>query len=139
MAGFPKDSNRRAEKAKRPHRGIKIDSNVISELLVAHSGNVSAVADALGCSRWTISGRIDADAELQQVCKQCRERWIDKIEESVLTRAHEGSDTALQKFVLSTQARHRGWDNMEASNSAKDIASAAFSFILDKSKNPAAK
>lgn len=66
-----------------------------------------------------------------------RERWIDDIEESVLSRAYDSNDTALQCFVLKTQGKHRGWEQSEAQNAAKDIATAAFDFIVNKSKNPA--
>ena len=98
---------------------------------------IQKIADALGTCRGAVRNVIDKDELLKQALVEARERWIDDIEDSVLSRAHESNDTALQCFVLKTQARHRGWDQDEVKNSAKDIATAAFDFILNKSKNPA--
>jgi hypothetical protein len=134
---FPKGDKATAEKAKRPRPGIPFDSNVIAELIRKHRGNVSKVADSIGSSRGAVRNHIDGKPELIELLRQERERWIDDIELSVLTRADESNDTALQAFVLKTQGRHRGWDQSEAQHTAKDIAAAAFDFILNQSKNPA--
>ena len=134
---FPIPSKRRAEKAKRPKSGVPYNKDTIAELLLKYNGNVSCVADALGACRHGVDNCIKNDPHLSEMLKQCRERWLDRIEASVFQRAEEGTDTALQTFILKTQGRHRGWDTMECQNTAKDIASAAFAFILDKSKNPA--
>ena len=134
MAGFPSTAkgNRRADKAKRPHAGIALDQNVIERLIVEHSGNVSRVADAMGSCRGSVSRVIDNNPELQALLKQCRERQIDELERSCWDDAIEHRDTALRCFLLKTQARHRGYDQDEAKNAAKDIATAAFDFILSK-------
>ena len=137
MAGFPKGPNRLAEKAKRPKPGIPLDHKIVAELVVKHAGNVSRVADTLGCNRASVRNMIDRHPDLKALLADTRERWIDDIEESVLTRARESNDTALQCFVLKTQAKARGWEQSEAQNTAKDIATAAFDFIVNKSKNPA--
>ena len=134
---FPTPKDRPGEKAKRPMPGLPLDHKVIGDLLVKYRGNVSKVADAMGTARHCIRNVIDRDTDLQQGLKSTRELWIDDIEQSVLSRADEGNDTALQCFVLKTQGRHRGWEQSEAQNTAKDIATAAFDFILNKSKNPA--
>ena len=44
-------------------------------------------------------------------------------------------DTGLQAFILKTQARHRGYDQNEEKNQAQAIATAAFDYILSKSKS----
>lgn len=139
MGCFPSYKNGKAlaEKAKRPKPGIPFNKNDISKLISQHRGNVSRVADAIGSSRGAVRNFIDNNEDLKQLLKDCRERWIDDIEESVLSRANESNDTALQCFVLKTQAKHRGWEQSEAQNAAKDIATAAFDFIVNKSKNPA--
>ncbi len=59
---------------------------------------------------------------------------FDELETCVFDRALEERDTTLQLFILKTQGRHRGWDQSEAQNTAKDIATAAFDFIINKSK-----
>lgn len=136
MAGFPSTSkgNKVADVARKPKPGCPLDPNVAKELIIKYSGNLSRAADALGTSRGALRGLVDRHPDLQQTLKDQRERWIDDIEESVLSRANESNDTALQCFVLKTQGRHRGWDQDEAKNAAKDIAAAAFDFIISKSK-----
>lgn len=136
MAGFPSTSkgNKLGDAAKRPKPGLPLDPNVAKELIIKYTGNLSRAADALGTSRGALRNLVDRHPDLQQTLKDQRERWIDDIEESVLSRANESNDTALQCFVLKTQGRHRGWDQDEAKNAAKDIAAAAFDFIISKSK-----
>ena len=137
MAGFPKGKNQRAEIAKRPKPNIPFDKNVVAELIAKHTGNVSRVADALGASRGGVRGFIDNHEDLIQLVKQQRERQLDELEKSVFDRAIESNDTTLQLFLLKTQGKSRGYEQSEAQNTAKDIATAAFDFIINKSKNPA--
>jgi hypothetical protein len=134
MAGFPsvKKGNKIGEKAKRPKPGMPFDKNVIEELIVTHQGNLSRVADAIGSSRGAIRNFVDRHPDTQQLLKDQRERMIDQLEESVFDRAISSNDTGLQAFLLKTQARHRGYDQDEAKNAAKDIATAAFDFIIKK-------
>ncbi len=136
MAGFPSKAkgNKVGEKAKHPKPGIPLDKNQILELIVKTHGNISRVADALGTTRGTVRRRCDSDEQLKQALEDARERFIDELEESVWDRARESSDTTLQLFLLKTQAKHRGYDQSEAQNAAKDIATAAFDFIINKSK-----
>lgn len=137
--GYPSAAkgNKLGDKAKRPMPAIPLNKDTILQLIVKHRGNVSRVADAMGTTRVAIRNRVNNDPELKDALAEARERWIDDIEESVLARANESNDTALQCFVLKTQGRHRGWEQSEAQNTAKDIATAAFDFIVNKSKNPA--
>lgn len=134
MAGFPKGDQRIGDKAKRPKPGMPLDKNVISDLIVKTGGNLSRVADAIGSSRGAVRNLVDRYPELQELLSQSRERQIDELEESVWDRAKKSQDTALQLFLLKTQAKHRGYDQDEAKNAAKDIATAAFDFIVNKSK-----
>jgi len=133
MAGFPKGKDKLGEKAKRPMPGIPLDINVIASLIVKHTGNVSRVADTMGTCRGAVRSVIDKHPHLQDLLKQQRERQLDELEKSVFDRALEERDTTLQLFILKTQGRHRGWDQSEAQNAAKDIATAAFDYILNKS------
>ncbi len=137
MAGFPSKNNKLGEKAKRPHAGIPLDPNMIIEMIHLHKGNLSRIADAIGSTRGSVRAVVDRNPDVRLALDEARERWIDDIEESVLSRANESNDTALQCFVLKTQGKHRGWEQSEAQNTAKDIATAAFDFIVNKSKNPA--
>lgn len=139
MAGFPsvKKGNKIGEKAKQPHPGIALDKNVILQLIIKHAGNLSRVADAMGSNRHTIRRRCDADKELLEALESARERRIDLLEESCWEDAIASRDTAMRCFLLKTQAKHRGYDQDDMKNAAKDIATAAFDFIVNKSKNPA--
>jgi hypothetical protein len=101
-------------------------------LIKKHNGNVSRVADAIGSSRCAIRARIATDKELQEAVSNARERLIDELEESCFRDAIDNRDTGLRCFLLKTQARHRGYEQDEAKNTAKDIAQAAFEFILSK-------
>ncbi len=134
---FPKQQDKLGEKAKRPHPGIPLNKETILTLIKKHKGNLSRIADSMGTTRVGLRNRINSDVEMKEALEEARERWIDDIEESVLSRANESNDTALQCFVLKTQAKHRGWEQSEAQNAAKDIATAAFDFIVNKTKNPA--
>lgn len=139
--GFPsvKKGNKTGEPAKRPMPGIALNKNTISELIPKYRGNISRIADSLGANRHSVYNMIQKDEHLKQLLKDCRERQLDELEESVFDRAYESNDTALQAFILKTQGKHRGWEQSEAQNTAKDIATAAFDFIVNKSKNPAEK
>ncbi len=136
---FPsvKKGNKIADTARKPKPGCPLDYDMIQQQIIKYSGNLSRAADSIGSSRGAVRGFIDRHPELQQILKDCRERQIDELEESVFERAVDSTDTTLQMFVLKTQGRHRGWEQNEAQNTAKDIATAAFDFILNKSKNPA--
>ncbi len=134
MAGFPSlaKGNQKGQKSKQPRPGIALDKNTILQLIEKHHGNLSVVADAMGSNRHTIRRRCDADQELLDALNSARERRIDDLEESCWEDAIANRDTALRCFLLKTQAKHRGYDQSEAVNAAKDIATAAFDFIIKK-------
>ena len=139
MAGFPTvaKGNKLGEKAKKPKPGMPFDKNMIMNQILKYEGNLSRVADSIGSSRGAVRNFVDRHEDVKQVLKDCRERQIDDLEDSVFQRAKDSNDTTLQLFVLKTQGKHRGWEQSEAQNTAKDIATAAFDFIVNKSKNPA--
>ena len=139
MAGFPSKAkgNARGETAKQPRPGVPLNKETMLKLISQYAGNLSRVADAMGTTRYTLRDRCDKDPELLKCLTDARERLIDELEESVFQRAVDSNDTTLQLFVLKTQGKHRGWEQSEAQNTAKDIATAAFDFIVNKSKNPA--
>ena len=138
MAGFPsvKKGNKLGEKAKRPKPGMPFDKNQIEQLIIQYTGNLSRVADAIGSSRGAVRNFVDRHPDVQQLLKDQRERQIDQLEASVFERAIDSHDTTLQLFLLKTQAKHRGYDQDEAKNAAKDIATAAFDFIVSKQAKP---
>lgn len=139
MAGFPsaKNGKARAEKAKSPRPGIPFDEKIVAELIVKETGNVSRVADRLGTSRSAIRNFIKSKTDLQSLLAEQRERQLDELEKSVFDRAIDECDTTLQLFLLKTQGRSRGYDQDDARKLAGDLASAAFEFVVNRSKNPA--
>ena len=138
MAGYPRINGKQlGDKAKRPKPGIPLIKNQVEEGITFFKGNISRIADHLGTTRTTIRNFINRDPELVEALADSRERWLDNLEHCVWTRAEESNDTALQLFLLKTQGRSRGYEQDEVKNAAKDIATAAFDFIVNKSKNPA--
>ena len=138
MAGFPstkKGNNIGQSPVKQPHAGIALDKNTILKLIKEEGGNLSRVADRMGTDRNVVRNRCDKDDELGKALENARERRIDDLERSCWDDAIESRDTALRCFLLKTQARHRGYDQDESKNTAKDIATAAFDYILNKTKS----
>lgn len=129
-----------ADQELRP-KGCNVPINKSDFIMLIHKyrGNLSQVSDAMHCSRNALMrmAKLDGNSDILDALAEARERHLDDIEESVYTRAAETNDTTLQIFILKTQGKTRGWEQDEAKNSAKDIATAAFDFILNKSKNPA--
>ena len=136
MAGFPKYPAR-GDKAKRPQNGRPLDKPTMLKLIKQEHGNLARVADIMGTTRYSIRQRCDSDSELAICLKDAREVLLDQLEQSCFDRAIESNDATLQIFLLKTQGKHRGYEQSEAQNTAKDIATAAFDFIVNKSKNPA--
>lgn len=122
------------EKAKRPKPGIPLNKALVHDQIIKHKGNISRVADAIGSCRVAVRNFVERHDDLKALLASQRERIIDELETHVFDRALAEKDTTLQLFILKTQARHRGWDQDEAKNAAKDIATAAFEFIVSKSK-----
>lgn len=138
MAGFPKGNKRLGDKAKRPLKGIPLDKTIsvdkVKELLKDNHGNIARCADIMGTCRGTLQRMVDKYPDLTDTLKQCRERQLDMLEQSCFDRAMSSQDTTLQLFLLKTQGKSRGYDQSEAQNAAKDIATAAFDFIVNKTK-----
>lgn len=139
MVGFPsvKKGNKLAEKAKHPRPGMPFIKEQVQPLIAKLNGNVSRIADSLGTSRGALRNFIDRHEDLKEELVQSRERVLDELEDVVWQDAIENRDPAMRCFLLKTRGRHRGYDQDEVKNAAKDIATAAFDFILNKSKNPA--
>jgi hypothetical protein len=139
--GFPSKAkgNAKGETAKQPRPGIPLNKEDILKLILEEHGNLSRAAERLGTTRYTLRRRCEADQELKEALEDARERRIDELERSCWDDAIENRDTALRCFLLKTTARHRGYGQDDNLSAAKDIATAAFDFIVNKSKNPAEK
>lgn len=124
--------NKRGEIAKESHPGIPLHKDVIEALIIKHRGNVSRIADAIGSQRGVVKRFIDRHPDLLESLSNCRERLIDELEEHCFDRAMNTDDTTMKIFLLKTQGRNRGYEQDDTKNSAKEIASAAFDFIVTK-------
>lgn len=136
---FPstKKGNKIADVAKRPRPGCPLSKEMIQPLISKLNGNLSRIADSVGSSRGALRGFIDRNPDLKEELEQARERILDELEDVVWQDAIESRDPAMRCFLLKTRGRHRGYDQDDNKNMAKDIAAAAFDFIVNKSKNPA--
>jgi hypothetical protein len=137
---FPKSKGtNKADRARQPKPGVPltktVEADTVRKLLEQEKGNISQVADIIGTCRGTLRRMIDNDPMLQDTLKQCRERLLDQLEDSVFTRSIEAQDTTLQLFLLKTQGKSRGYDQDEARHAAKEVANAAFEFIISKTKS----
>ena len=125
------------KKTKRPHPGVPLDSAVIIDLVHKHKGNLSRVADAIGCARSTIQDKMNREPEIKKAVTDERERFVDELEDSCEHQAIHEKDTALKIFLLKTRARARGYEQDMNPNATQDIAKAAFDFVLNRTANPA--
>lgn len=139
MAGFPKGKKILGAVAKQNMQGVDlyktIDKDALIKLIHKVRGNLSRVADQIGCHRSTIANRVEKESDLKQAVHDARQRWIDDIEDSAREQAANG-DTTMGIFMLKTQGRSRGYDQ-DMRDNAQDIARAAFDFVMNRSKNPA--
>ncbi len=129
--------NKKGEIAKSPRPGIPLKKEQVQPLISKLHGNLSRIADSIGSNRYTLRRFIEKDEELKQELEEARERILDELEDVTWQDAIDNKDPAMRCFLLKTRGRHRGYDQDDNKNMAKDIATAAFDFIINKSKNPA--
>lgn len=132
-----KKGNKLGEISKHPRPGIPFNKDMIKALIPKLNGNLSRIADSIGSNRYAIRRFIDNDQELKQLLEDSRERVLDELEDVTWQDAIDNKDPAMRCFLLKTRGRHRGYDQDDNKNMAKDIAAAAFEFVVNKSKNPA--
>lgn len=80
----------------------------VEPLIEAKSGNIAAMARALGVSRGTIWNRINESTNLVKALADARETMIDNVESTLYAQARNGNTTAMI-FFLKTQGRGRGY------------------------------
>lgn len=115
---------------------MPLDKIEIERLLRHYHGNISRTADKMGSTRQSIRRCIDGDDHLQQVLHETRERFIDALEDTARDKALAG-DTVMALFMLKTVGKDRGYDQDWQKNRTQDIATAAFQYVMDRTKNPA--
>lgn len=134
----PSKYNSQHQLALRPHAGVKFNPNPedFIKTIKLYRGFVNKIADHYGINRTVCQNLINNNDEFKDTLNAERERWVDEVEQSVLTRAIESNDTGLQCFVLKTRGKNRGYDQSYDADNAKNIATAAFEFVTNKTKNP---
>jgi len=138
MAGFPstKKGNKLGDKALSPKPGIPLLKEQIQPLIKKLNGNLSRIADSIGTTRGCVRRFIEKHDDLKEELETSRERVLDELEDAVWQDAIENRDPAMRCFLLKTRGKHRGYDQDDNKTMAKDIATAAFDFILSKSDKP---
>lgn len=133
--GYPKKDKVPGNKAKRPHNRIEIDAELIKQALIKSRGNISRAADKIGCHRHTIHSRINSDPSIKQVLDNCRERFLDDLEDVFQNKALSG-DTVSGLFLLKTLGKKRGYDQ-DRDVMVEGAVRGVLDFISNRSKNPA--
>lgn len=123
------------DRALRPMGGIPIDHEEVKTQIIKYHGNLSKVAQAIGCSRRALVDISSRNPEVKEVLEEARERVIDEVEDAFTKRAMAG-DTTASIFFLKTRGRDRGYDQ-EYRVDLEAITRAAMSFALNKTRNPA--
>ena len=85
-----------------------IPEPVLIESILQQRGNMTRIAEALGCSRKKVIRAVAASEEAQKAVEQSREILIDQVENVFRDRVLQGRTKELL-FFLKTQARRRGY------------------------------
>jgi len=123
------------DKTRNPLPGIPIDQEEVKKQITKYHGNISRVAQAIGCSRKAITDICSRNPEVKEILEEARERVIDEVEDAFTKRAMAG-DTTASIFFLKTRGRDRGYDQ-DYKVDLEAITRAAMSFALNKTRNPA--
>lgn len=92
----------------RPKGSKNLSAVEIKAALLANFGNAAQAAEALGCHRNTIMGRIARSKELRAAKEEALESALDLAENTLIKKIREGNLTATI-FFLKCQGRHRGY------------------------------
>lgn len=133
--GYVKPENQIATKARHPLNGVKIKTDVIISALTKSRGNISRAADKIGCCRDTLHTRINQEPAIKQALDNCRERFLDDLEDVFQNKALSG-DTVSGLFLLKTIGKRRGYDQ-DRDVMAEGVTRGVLDFIANRSKNPA--
>ena len=138
MAGFPNSKANKTplDRAREPRNNVPlaIYKDKIAAGLTKTYGNITRVADSLGCARFSLRRYIDSDPELKQVLADARERTGDLLEDTAVNQALSGNANMTQ-FLLKCRYRERGY-TFERDNQVDNTLQAAIALIMNRSKSP---
>lgn len=123
------------ENLRNGNAGVPLDKDKIKLYIVKYRGNLTKVAQALGCARQSIARIARTDSTIKQLIEDTRESVIDEVEDSFTKRAIAG-DTTASIFFLKTRGRERGYDQ-DFRADIEAVTRAALSYAINKSRNPA--
>ena len=132
---FPKGDKQLANRSRKPSNGVKIDTDLIIEAIRKCRGNISRAADKIGICRQTLHSRINQEVEIKAVVDECRERFLDNLEDVFQNKALSG-DTVSGLFLLKTIGKKRGYDQ-DRDVIVESATRGVLDFIVNRSKNPA--
>mgnify|MGYP001604277843 FL=1 len=132
---FPKGDKQLANRSRKPSNGVKIDTDLIIEAIRKCRGNISRAADKIGICIQTLHSRINQEVEIKAVVDECRERFLDNLEDVFQNKALSG-DTVSGLFLLKTIGKKRGYDQ-DRDVIVESATRGVLDFIVNRSKNPA--
>lgn len=80
----------------------------VARLIMREDGNMTRVAEMLGCSRTTLYRYLNEYEEVAQARDDAREGFVDLAEKKLRDAVKEG-DTGAIRFVLRCWGKKRGW------------------------------
>jgi len=109
----------------------EIDAKQVISLIEEYRGNVSAVAQKIGCARNTLYAFIEKRPTCQAALANSREKMVDNVESVLYSQALAGEAWAVC-FFLKTQAKHRGYvERVQQEVSGKDGGELVIRFVND--------
>jgi len=89
-------------------KGKRLHKPAIIKAIRNSYGNITIIAERLGCERMTIYNWLQKDEEIAQMIKDEREKIVDLAESKLVSKVEEGSETMIA-LVLKTLGRERGY------------------------------
>lgn len=84
----------------------------VADSLRKHRGCQADVARAFKVTRQAVNKYINEHPELREVEQECKEVFVDEVEQALFENAESGN-VAAQIFILKTKGKKRGWIERE--------------------------
>ncbi len=97
--------------------------------------SITIAAEKAGVSRRTVYAERDRNPEFREAMEDIREKAIDIAENALLKAIEEGNVTAII-FFLKTQAKHRGYTEMDFNAQSNNVR---VEFVLPRGANEISK
>jgi hypothetical protein len=87
----------------------KLSNKAIIEAVKKHRGNISKVAESLGCSRTAIHDRANKYYTIKKAIDEARDAFDDQVESVHYSAILKEENTAERIFHMKTRMRRRGY------------------------------